>query len=61
MYLRRTTAWVYEILTGHLDCLVGFCKLDGVNQPLVPCLTVGIRHTHQVGGLWKKRSIPSAA
>lgn len=56
MYLRGTTAWVYEILTGHLNGLVGFGELDGVNQALVPRLTVGIRHPHQVGGLWKKKN-----
>lgn len=55
MYLRRTAVWVYKILTGHLNGLVGFGKLDGIHQPLVPCLTVGIRHAHQVGGLWRNK------
>lgn len=50
-YLGGTAVWVYKILTGHLDCLIGFSKLDGIHQTLVPRLTVGIRHTHQVGGL----------
>lgn len=50
-YLRGTTVWVYEILTGHLDRLVGFGKLDGIYQPLMTRLTVGIRHTHQIGSL----------
>lgn len=54
MYLGGTTVRVYKILTGHLDCLVGFGKLDGIHQPLVPRLTVGIGHTHQIGGLWEK-------
>ena len=56
MYLRRTAVWVYKILTRHLNGLVGFGKLDGIHQPLVACLTVGIRHSHQVGGLWRKNT-----
>lgn len=51
MYLGGTAVWVYKILTGHLDCLVGFGELDGIHQPLMPRLTVGIGHTNQVGGL----------
>lgn len=51
MYLGGTTVWVDKILTGHLDCLVGFGKLDGIHQPLMPRLTVRIGHTNQVGGL----------
>ena len=55
MHLGGTTVRVYKILTGHLDRLVGFGKLDGIHQPLVPRLTVWIGHTHQVGGLWGKK------
>lgn len=59
MYLGGATVWVYKILTSHLNCLVGFGKLNGIHQPLVPCMTVGIRHTHQVRGLWKKKTQPN--
>lgn len=53
VYLGGAAFWVNKILTGHLDCLVGFGELDRIHQPLVSCLTVWIRHTHQVGSLWK--------
>lgn len=53
-YLRGAAVRVDQILTGHLNRLVGFGKLDGVDQPLMSCLTVGIRHTHQVGSLRRK-------
>lgn len=55
MYLGWTTVWVYKILTSHLNGLVGFGKLDRIHQPLVPCLTVGIRHTNQVRSLWREK------
>lgn len=56
MDLRGAALWVHKILTSHLDSLVSFGKLDGIHQPLVSRLTVGIRHTHQVGSLRKHHS-----
>lgn len=54
MYLRGTAVRIYQILTGHLNRLVGFGELDGIDQPLMSCLTVGIRHTHQIGSLQRE-------
>lgn len=52
MYLGGAALWVYKVLTGHLDRLVCFGKLDGIHQALMSCLTVGVRHTNQVCCLW---------
>lgn len=54
VYLGGAALWVYKILTGHLDRLVCFGKLDGIHQTLMSCLTVGVRHTNQVCCLWGK-------
>ena len=49
--LGRTAGWIHQVLAGHLNGLIGPSKLDGVHQPLMPCLAVRVRHTHQVGSL----------
>lgn len=53
-HLGWTAVWVNKILTSHLDRLICFGKLNGIHQALVPSLTVGVRHTHQVRCLQEK-------
>ena len=50
-YLGLGAGRVHQVLTGHLDGLVGSGKLGRIHQTLLTRRAVGVRHPHQVGSL----------
>lgn len=55
VHLRWATSRIHQVLASHLYGLVGSGELDGINQPLVARLTVGVGHTYEIRGLKEKK------
>lgn len=50
-HLWWTAGWIHQVLASHLYGLVRSGKLDGIHQPLVAWLTMGVGHTYKIRGL----------